>query len=614
MQRASFKALTVLVVLSGCLNGALAAGSCSGGADWAGDLTPIAKSDWNPARAAHLIERAGFGETPEGIAALAERDPAQLVHDLVAPANVENSELAPFDESGIFDSSLDPFPATRPAATDLAKEKGEALGVKVKPAGNRRLQPVVNRFFYWLRASRLETQRLGNWWANRMLTTHRPLEEKMALFWHGHFAASEDKVRDYRKMLKQVQLFQSKGLGDFRDLLTGVAQDPAMLTYLDAGVNVKGAPNENFAREIMELFTMGPGNYTEPDIREGARAFTGWNFDGTKFVVNVERHDAAEKSFLGQRGNFDGVQIIDIILKQPVTAEFVAQKIYRFFVRDDISPELRKKLGDVFRNGKYQIAPLLETIFLSRDFYASASCGAHIKSPVELVVSTYKKLGLRILPGVPDFYETTTALGQMLFWPPTVAGWAQGRSWMTPALLIERGNFARDVVFPDVGFVPHDRNPGRLFDILQVSEKLARGLDITSATMSDNKDKDKDTMAASTMNADRDEEFNTHYGSYRGWQMALERVKPLPRHTARLDLTKLVLSSKSPVKTPADVVDVLVARMFAVPPSASTRERLAQFLEKEIGTKDIAAAQSYMEESLRSLLHVILSQPEYQLG
>ena len=614
MQRASFKALTVLVVLFGCLNGALAAGSCSGGADWAGDLTPIAKSDWNPARAAHLIERAGFGETPEGIAALAERDPAQLVHDLVAPANVENSELAPFDESGIFDSSLDPFPATRPAATDLAKEKGEALGVKVKPAGNRRLQPVVNRFFYWLRASRLETQRLGNWWANRMLTTHRPLEEKMALFWHGHFAASEDKVRDYRKMLKQVQLFQSKGLGDFRDLLTGVAQDPAMLTYLDAGVNVKGAPNENFAREIMELFTMGPGNYTEPDIREGARAFTGWNFDGTKFVVNVERHDAAEKSFLGQRGNFDGVQIIDIILKQPVTAEFVAQKIYRFFVRDDISPELRKKLGDVFRNGKYQIAPLLETIFLSRDFYASASCGAHIKSPVELVVSTYKKLGLRILPGVPDFYETTTALGQMLFWPPTVAGWAQGRSWMTPALLIERGNFARDVVFPDVGFVPHDRNPGRLFDILQVSEKLARGLDITSATMSDNKDKDKDTMAASTMNADRDEEFNTHYGSYRGWQMALERVKPLPRHTARLDLTKLVLSSKSPVKTPADVVDVLVARMFAVPPSASTRERLAQFLEKEIGTKDIAAAQSYMEESLRSLLHVILSQPEYQLG
>ena len=192
----------------------------------------------------------------------------------MAPAGVDNSQLAAFEESGIFDPALDPFPASRPAATDLAKEKGEALGVKVKPAGNRRLQPVVNRFFYWLRASKLETQRLGTWWANRMLTTSRPLEEKMALFWHGHFATSEDKVRDYRKMLKQVQLFQSQGLGDFRELLIGVAKDPAMLAYLDAGVNVKGAPNENFAREIMELFTMGPGNYTEPDIREGARAFT----------------------------------------------------------------------------------------------------------------------------------------------------------------------------------------------------------------------------------------------------------------------------------------------------------------------------------------------------
>ena len=594
------------------MNTALAASTCSGGADWAGDLTPISKTDWNPARAAHLNERAGFGETPESIAALAQRDPAQLVHDLVAPANIDNSQLTAFDESGIFDPSLDPFPASRPAATDLAKEKGEALGVKVKPTGNRRLQPVVNRFFYWLRASRLETQRIGNWWANRMLTTNRPLEEKMALFWHGHFATSEDKVRDYRKMLKQVQLFQSKGLGDFRALLIGVAQDPAMLAYLDAGVNVKGAPNENFAREIMELFTMGPGNYAEPDIREGARAFTGWNFDGITFVVNAERHDATEKSFLGQRGTFDGVQVIDIILKQPVTAEFVAQKIYRFFVRDDISPELRKNLGDVLRNSKYQIAPLLETIFLSRDFYSTASCGTHIKSPVELVVSTYKKLGLRILPGVPDFYETTTALGQTLFWPPTVAGWAQGRSWITPGLLIERGNFARDVVYPDVAFVPHDRHPGRMFDILQVSEKLARGLDISSSTMPDNKD--KDTMADSTMNADRDEDFNTHYGSYRGWQMALERVKPLPRHTASLDLTTLVLSSKSPVKTPADVVDVLVARMFAVPPSVATRDRLAQFLEKELGTKDIAAAQSYMDESLRSLLHLILSQPEYQLG
>ena len=599
-----------LLFLLAASGAAQAAGTCSGGAAWVGDLTPISAADWNAARAAHLMERAGFGEAPDAVARLATLDPARLVRDLVAPQGIDNSQLAAFDESGVFDASLDPFPPSRPAATDLAKAKGEALGVKVKPTGNRRLQPVANRFFYWLRASKLETQRMSSWWADRMLATNRPLEEKIALFWHGHFATSEDKVRDYRKMLKQLQLFQSKGLGDFRELLIGVAQDPAMLAYLDAGVNVKGSPNENFAREIMELFTMGVGNYTEADIREGARAFTGWNFAGTKFVVNDAQHDGTEKAFLKERGNFDGVQTIDIILKQQVTAEFIAAKMYRFFVRDDIAPALRKQLGDVLRNNKYKIAPLLETIFLSRDFYSSASCGTHIKSPVELVISTYKKLGLRIVPGVPDFHDTTSALGQKLFWPPTVAGWAQGRSWMTPGLLIERGNFARDVVFPDIGFIPHDRHPGRDYDILRVSENLARGLDIGNATAPDN----KDAMATSSMMADRDEDFNTRYASYRGWQMALERVKPLPRDTAKLDLTKLVLESKSPPKTPAEVVDFLVSRMFLVTPSPEARERLAQFLEKELGTKDITQAQSYMEESLRTLLHLILSLPEYQLG
>lgn len=586
--------------------------TCAGPAGWAGDMTPITAADWNAARAAHLIERAGFGETPEGVAKLAAANPEGIVQDLVHPQGIDNSKLKPFDESGVFDEGLDPFPPSRPAATDLAREKGEALGVKVKPSGNRRLQPVVNRFFYWLRASKLETQRIGYWWANRMLTTNRPLEEKMALFWHGHFATSEDKVRDYRKMLKQLQLFQTKGLGDFRELLVGVAQDPAMLAFLDAGVNVKGAPNENFAREIMELFTMGVGNYKETDIREGARAFTGWNFKGLNFVVNDAQHDADDKTFLGERGNFDGVQIIDIILKQPVTAEYVASKLYRFFVRDDVTPEMRKKLGDVLRSNKYQIAPLLKTIFLSRDFYAPASCGTHIKSPVELIVSTYKKLGEGDVPGVPDFHETASALGQTLFWPPTVAGWAQGRSWITPGLLIERGNFARDVVFPDIGFIPPDRHPGMDYQILQVSEKMAKGIDISAATAPDNKD--KDTMAMSSMNADRDEDFNTRYGSYRGWQTALERVKPLPRHTAQFNLTKMLADSKTPVKSPSDVVSFFVARLFVVPPSAQTQKNLAEFLEKELGTSDMAQAQTYMEESLRLLMHLLLSQPEYQLG
>ena len=265
-----------------------------------------------------------------------------------------------------------------------------------------------------------------------MLTSPRPLQEKMALFWHGHFASNEAKVRDYRKLLGQLELFQKQGTGNFRDLTVAVAQDPAMLSFLDAGVNVKGASNENFAREIMEIFTMGVGNYTEKDIREAARAFTGWNYVDVKFVVNKDQHDDGEKTFLGHTGRLDGVDVIDIIMQQPATADYIAGKIYRYFVRQDLSPELQKKLGAVLRQGHYEISPLLENIFLSRDFYSPASVGTQIKSPVQLAVSTYKKLGQKNIPGVPDFNQATSALGQQLFSPPTVAGWAGGQSWITP--------------------------------------------------------------------------------------------------------------------------------------------------------------------------------------
>ena len=200
-----------------------------------------------------------------------------------------------------------------------------------------------------------------------------------------------------------------------------------MLTFLDAGVNVKGASNENFAREIMEMFTMGVGHYTEKDIREAARAFTGWNYVDLKFVVNKDQHDDGEKTFLGKTGRFDGVDVIDIIMQQPATADYIAGKIYRFFVREDLSPELQKQLGSVLRDHDYEIAPLLETIFLSRDFYSPASVGTQIKSPVRT-----RRLHLpqarprRTFPASRISTSATGALGQRLFSPPTVAGWAGG--------------------------------------------------------------------------------------------------------------------------------------------------------------------------------------------
>ncbi len=582
----------------------LATGAAANSDAWVDDLTPIAASDWSRASAAHLLERGGFGGTPEEIEIFSRLTPEQAVERILRS---EPGELPPFEHSGVHDPGLEPFPPSRPATTTLARETGEALGIRVKPAGNRRMQPVVNRFFYWLRASYLETNRLAYWWAERMLTTGWPLQEKMALFWHGHFAVSETKVRDYRKMERQLDLFHRLGTGNFRELLVAVSQDPAMLAFLDAGINVKGAPNENFAREIMELFTMGEGNYTETDIREAARGFTGWNFVDLKFVVNEDQHDDDSKTVLGKTGNFDGVNVIDIILEQPVTAEFIGAKIYRYFVREELSPALQKQLGALLRDGGYELTPLLRILFLSRDFYSPASQAGQIKSPTQLVVSTYRKLGLREVPGVPDFNSATSELGQQLFRPPTVAGWPSGRAWITPGLLLSRANFAYDVLFPDINFIPYDRYPQDP-TIREVSDKIARGEDISNATMPE----DGDQMAMSNVMADRDEDFNTRYGSYMGWQMAIQRVKPIPRAAAAIDLRAIVHDAE--LKTTTQAVDALLARFVLVPPDPELRSELIGFLDTELGTSDLARARSYLEEPLRRLLHLILSVPSYQLG
>ena len=570
------------------------------------NLSPLQSTLTEP-QAKHLASRAGFGATQEEIAALIGQTPKLALQQFMENRK-DDSSSPTFRHSGIFDEGLDPFPPSRPATTEMAKRQGNALGIEVKPDGNRPLQPIVNKFFYWLRASRLETDRVASWWANRMLASEQPLREKAALFWHGHFATNEDKVRDYRKMLLQVETFQRLGLANFRDLLIAIAQDPAMLVFLDAGVNTKDSPNENFAREIMELFTMGVGEYGEEDVREAARAFTGWSVKGLEFHIDPETHDAGAKDFLGERGHFDGIEIIDRILARPQTSQFIAAKLYRYFVQDDLSPTAEEQLGQRLRHHNYDIGAYLGELFVSQDFYASA--GEHIKSPVELVVSTYKKMGLTQVPGVPDFNVVTGALGQRLMHPPTVAGWSQGRSWITPSLLFERGNFVLDVVSPDLNFVPPDRFPAFTPEVARVQKRLRSGMSISNATMPTGMM--GTTMAQSNALADRDEAFNTRLGSMRGWQMAIERVRPIPRDFARLQLVKDVQAQA--LSTPLDVVLYLERRFFEVPLLPGVREELAEFLVDALGTADIAAAGSYAEDSLRRLLHAMLSRPEYQLG
>jgi uncharacterized protein (DUF1800 family) len=596
-----FPKLTVSVLLAGAGLIAHAAPAA-----WQDSLEPLPATAWNRERAAHLLERAGFGGTPAEVARLAAMSPAQAVRSLVYYQSVRNP-LPPFDDSGAFDPGLDPFSPSRPAATDQAKRTGEALGVKAKPAGNRKLQQVADRFLYWKRVTKLETERIGYWWANRMVATKRPLEEKMALFWHGHFATGDEKVQDYRKMLRQNELLRAKATDNFRTLLIAVSQDPAMLASLDAGVNVKGAPNENFAREIMELFTMGVGNYTEKDIQEAARAFTGWNYKGLDFVVNPQQHDDGMKTVLDQRGNFDGVQVIDIILAKPVTSEYIASKLYRYFVREEVTPAMRVKLGQLLRDKRYEIAPFLDTVFSSKDFYSDASVGTRIKSPVELTVSTYRKLGLTEVPGIPDFNVLTEAMGQKLLNPPNVAGWTSGRSWITPGLLLVRGNFVYDTVFPPVDFVAPDRVADDRYGIVPVAEKLAMGKDVTTATKPDYKD-----VTSMSMQNDRDEDFNTRLASYHAWRKAIEKVKPIPRMPARIDLSQMVRDAGC--VTTQQAVDHLLTRFLSVPLDADTREKIAALLEADLGTADLKLADTYMEDALRNTLHVILSLPAYQLG
>jgi hypothetical protein len=297
-------------------------------------------------------------------------------------------------------------------------------------------------------------------------------------------------------------------------------------------------------------------------------------------------------------------------MEQPVTADYIAAKLYRFFVRQQLGRSLATELGNILRDANYEVAPLLEAIFLSRDFYSPASVGTQIKSPVQLAVSTYRKLGLQDVPGVPDFNRATGALSQSLFRPPTVAGWAGGRSWVTPGLLLERGNFARDVLFPDINFIPPDRRNGS-GEIRSVANRIRQGMDITSATQPSGLGEGQ-IMAESNMLADRDEDFNTRYGSFRGWQMAIERVKPIPRHTARLNLSALVMAQG--LEDSTAVVDYFIARFMRVSPGADSRRMLIQFLTDQLGTANIQSAQTYMEDSLRLMLHLLMSQPEYQLS
>jgi uncharacterized protein (DUF1800 family) len=296
----------------------------------------------------------------------------------------------------------------------------------------------------------------SNWVEQMIRPKNSPLVEKMALFWHGHFACES---KDFSKAAQQLQTLRTHALGNFRDFLIAISKDSAMILYLNNQQNRKNKPNENYARELMELFTIGRGNYTEKDVKEAARAFTGWftNKITGEFQFNKRQHDEGQKTFMGKSGNFDGADIIDIILEQKQTARFIARKVYRFFVNENkVEEKELEELATVFYNSGYDIKKMMRHLFLADWFYSEKHLGAKIKSPVELMVEMSRTLGLSS-ESKKGWLFPQRALGQVIFRPPNVAGWPGGKTWIDNSTLMLRLNFAA-LVFnkAEINFKPKD--------------------------------------------------------------------------------------------------------------------------------------------------------------
>ncbi len=283
---------------------------------------------------------------------------------------------------------------------------------------------------------------LREWWFREMLTTTSPLTEKMTLFWHNHFATSQQKVRHTSLMYQQHVLLRKYALGNFGALLHQVARDPAMLIYLDNANSRKEQPNENFAREVMELFTLGEGNYTEQDIKQMARAFTGWSIDREtgEFMFRRGMHDAGEKVIFGKKGYFEGSQALDLLLRRPETAQFITRKLWREFVSPTPDEKEVARLADIYRESGYNTAKLMQAMLVSDVFYAADNRASLIKSPVEFVLGTLKQFDIDT-PNLRPFVLASALLGQNILSPPNVKGWPGGENWINSATLLGRKQF-----------------------------------------------------------------------------------------------------------------------------------------------------------------------------
>ncbi|HKI30257.1 MAG TPA: DUF1800 domain-containing protein [Gemmataceae bacterium] len=393
-------------------------------------LAPEREAPWDARAAAHLLRRAGFG-------------------------------------------------ASR-AEIDRAVEQGLEGAVKDLFDDGKEQEAQFQETFRRLSGSFVDFSDIGQlqaWWCYRMLTTRTPLREKLTLFWHGHFATSVHKVEDVFLMHQQCETLRRLAWGNFRDLVLAVSRDPAMLVYLDGESSTKDNPNENFARELLELFTLGVGNYTEKDVREAARAFTGWHRDNTKFTLNAAAHDDGDKEVLGRKGKLDGRDVLDTVLAHPALPRFLARKLLVFFACPEPPPEVVEEAADVFQAGQFSVKRFLTALFQSKFFCAEKCRRTRISSPAECVIGACRSFGVRL--AAQECRDHVTAMGQELFGPPNVKGWDGERKWIHAGTWAARQAFGQRVgeVVSGNDFGPHldafALVPAEVTDPKKVAELLA---------------------------------------------------------------------------------------------------------------------------------------------
>jgi uncharacterized protein (DUF1800 family) len=505
---------------------------------------PTAGDPWGRKWAAHLYRRAAFG---------AGRDEL-----------MEAERLGP-------EGTLDLLLRGRDFATEIVETLADAGRIA---------------------AERDETgDELRGWWLYCMLQGGYPLREKMTLFWHNHFATSLVKVQNTALMFRQNCLLRQHALGRFGPLLQAISRDGAMLCWLDSNSNVKGKPNENYARELMELFSLGVGNYVEKDVREAARAFTGWRTDGVGFAFDPGHHDNGVKCVLGQTGTWDGGDVVRIILEQRATARFLIRKLYRYFISEMLDPpdSLLDPLCESFRKSDYDVAALVKTMLASRHFYSARAFRQRIKGPVEYVMGAVQGVWDRSdrEQGLPQqvLVAPLAAMGQVLFAPPNVKGWRGGEAWLNTSTTLERNNFAEALAmgmlwgYAATATVPASA-PGAVAEPTQATTTASPSLAPALA-------------------------LGQLIRRFTGWMIPSDTPEEPPPPPV-LDPARLV--GQESLKNPFDVVDALLDLYVPGGVRPSARRNLVAFVDQ---AKPTGAA---LDRRARETVHAILTLPEYQLA